>query len=110
MNSWEQIKQQLESKLTREAFTVQTLAVTALFASGPTGIRNVANLRIKETDRLAALKEELFGQYRSVILTSATLATGGGSRPFDFVRKEVGLETGEDLVAESPFSWADSAE
>jgi 3-phosphoshikimate 1-carboxyvinyltransferase len=37
----------------------QTLAVTAMFAAGPTSIRNVANLRIKETDRLAALGAEL---------------------------------------------------
>ncbi len=35
------------------------LAVVALFAEGPTRIRNVANLRIKETDRLAALETEL---------------------------------------------------
>jgi len=35
------------------------LAVVALFAEGPTHIRNVANLRIKETDRLAALEREL---------------------------------------------------
>jgi len=35
------------------------LAVVALFASGPTRIRNVGNLRIKETDRLAALETEL---------------------------------------------------
>ena len=35
------------------------LAVVALFARGPTRIRNVANLRIKETDRLAALEQEL---------------------------------------------------
>ncbi len=39
--------------------TVQTLAVVALFADGPTEIRNVANLRVKETDRLAALASEL---------------------------------------------------
>ena len=39
--------------------TVQTLAVLALFAQGPTVIRNVANLRAKETDRLAALRREL---------------------------------------------------
>jgi len=39
--------------------TVQTLAVLALFAEGPTVIRNVASLRIKETDRLAALSREL---------------------------------------------------
>ncbi len=37
----------------------QTLAVVALFAEGPTTIRNVANLRVKETDRLAALAREL---------------------------------------------------
>lgn len=39
--------------------TVQTLAVVALFADGPTEIQNVANLRVKETDRLAALAAEL---------------------------------------------------
>lgn len=37
----------------------QTLAVLALFADGRTTIRNVANLRLKETDRLAALACEL---------------------------------------------------
>jgi 3-phosphoshikimate 1-carboxyvinyltransferase len=35
------------------------LAVVALFADGPTEIVNVPNLRIKETDRLAALEREL---------------------------------------------------
>lgn len=39
--------------------TVQTLAVLALFADRPTAIHNVANLRIKETDRIAALADEL---------------------------------------------------
>jgi len=34
-------------------------AVVALFANGPTVIRNVPNLRIKETDRLHALETEL---------------------------------------------------
>lgn len=38
---------------------VQTLAVVALFADSPTHISNVGNLRIKETDRLAALETEL---------------------------------------------------
>ena len=37
----------------------QTLAVAALFADSPTTIRNVANMRVKETDRLAALCAEL---------------------------------------------------
>ncbi|MGD2111284.1 MAG: 3-phosphoshikimate 1-carboxyvinyltransferase [Phycisphaerae bacterium] len=39
--------------------TVQTLAVIASLAEGPTMIRNVGNLRIKETDRLTALNREL---------------------------------------------------
>ncbi|MFN3466354.1 MAG: 3-phosphoshikimate 1-carboxyvinyltransferase [Candidatus Brocadiales bacterium] len=37
----------------------QTLAVVALFAEGKTRIRNVANLRIKETDRIHAVVTEL---------------------------------------------------
>jgi 3-phosphoshikimate 1-carboxyvinyltransferase len=39
--------------------TVQTLAVVALFASGPTTIRNVAHIRHKETDRIGDLAREL---------------------------------------------------
>lgn len=39
--------------------TVQTLAVVALFAQGPTTIRNVAHIRHKETDRIAAVATEL---------------------------------------------------
>ncbi|ADN76143.1 3-phosphoshikimate 1-carboxyvinyltransferase [Ferrimonas balearica DSM 9799] len=36
-----------------------TIATTALFAKGPTTIRNVYNWRVKETDRLAAMATEL---------------------------------------------------
>jgi 3-phosphoshikimate 1-carboxyvinyltransferase len=39
--------------------TAQTLAVVALFAQGPTIIRGLHTLRVKETDRLAALSTEL---------------------------------------------------
>jgi 3-phosphoshikimate 1-carboxyvinyltransferase len=38
---------------------VLALAVAAAFASGPTHLRNIANLRIKESDRLLALETEL---------------------------------------------------
>lgn len=38
---------------------VQTLAVVAAFANSPTTIKNVPNLRIKETDRIKALANEL---------------------------------------------------
>ncbi|HMZ38261.1 MAG: 3-phosphoshikimate 1-carboxyvinyltransferase [Leptospirales bacterium] len=36
-----------------------TLAVLALFAEGPTHIRNIANLRVKESERIAGLASEL---------------------------------------------------
>ena len=39
--------------------TVPTLAVVALFADGPTTIRNVAHIRDKETDRISDLACEL---------------------------------------------------
>jgi 3-phosphoshikimate 1-carboxyvinyltransferase len=39
--------------------TVPTLAAVALFAKGPTTIRDVAHIRHKETDRIAALAGEL---------------------------------------------------
>jgi 3-phosphoshikimate 1-carboxyvinyltransferase len=39
--------------------TVMTLAAVACFAEGPTTIRSVAHIRHKETDRLAALANEL---------------------------------------------------
>ena len=38
---------------------VQTLAVIALFAEGKTVIQGIGNLRIKETDRISALTNEL---------------------------------------------------
>jgi 3-phosphoshikimate 1-carboxyvinyltransferase len=49
----------IEADLHGMSDTAQTLAVVALFAEGPTTIRNVANMRIKETDRIAALNAEL---------------------------------------------------
>jgi 3-phosphoshikimate 1-carboxyvinyltransferase len=36
-----------------------TVAILALFADGPSTLRNVANWRVKETDRLAAMATEL---------------------------------------------------
>ncbi len=39
--------------------TVMTLAAVALFAEGPTTIANVAHIRHKETDRIAAVANEL---------------------------------------------------
>ncbi len=40
-------------------FTMLTLSVVALFAEGPTRMRNVAHIRHKETDRIGATACEL---------------------------------------------------
>ena len=49
----------IEVDLSHMPDTAQTLAVTALFANGATTIRGLHTLRLKETDRLAALSAEL---------------------------------------------------
>ena len=53
--------------------TAQTLAVVALFANGRTTIRGLATLRVKETDRLSALKNELSKLGAEVAVESDTL-------------------------------------
>jgi 3-phosphoshikimate 1-carboxyvinyltransferase len=56
------------------------LAVVALFARGSTRIRNVANLRIKETDRLAALETELRKLGASVQTTKDSISITAGQQ------------------------------
>ncbi|MFH1586480.1 MAG: 3-phosphoshikimate 1-carboxyvinyltransferase, partial [Candidatus Diapherotrites archaeon] len=57
---------------------VQTLAVVAAFASGRTKIRNIAHLRIKETDRIAATAIELRKLGADVIEENDSLTVFGG--------------------------------
>src|SRR5207247_5020699 len=49
----------VEADMNAISDTVMTLAAVACFAEGPTTIRNVAHIRHKETDRIAALATEL---------------------------------------------------
>lgn len=49
----------IEADMNPISDTVMTLAAVACFASSPTRIRNVAHIRYKETDRIAALAAEL---------------------------------------------------
>lgn len=49
----------IETDLSNMPDTAQTLAVAALFADGETIIHGLHTLRVKETDRLAALQTEL---------------------------------------------------
>jgi 3-phosphoshikimate 1-carboxyvinyltransferase len=54
--------------------TVMSLAAIAPLAAGPTHIRNVANIRIKETDRLAAVAAELERLGQGIVTTEDSLA------------------------------------
>jgi 3-phosphoshikimate 1-carboxyvinyltransferase len=66
--------------------TVPTLAVVALFADGPTTIRNVAHIRDKETDRIGDLTCELRRLGATVVehadgLTIAPVGHAGADSP-----------------------------
>ncbi|HLJ11874.1 MAG TPA: DEAD/DEAH box helicase, partial [Planctomycetaceae bacterium] len=49
------------------------------------------------------LRDELFNEVSTVVLTSATLAVGGQS--FDFIRKRLGLDQATELKLGSPFDY-----
>ncbi|TWT38550.1 ATP-dependent DNA helicase [Blastopirellula retiformator] len=55
-----------------------------------------------------ALRSELFQAVDSVIMTSATLAVGGGNS-FDFFKSRVGLTKSETFSLGSPFDYSEQA-
>ncbi len=52
------------------------------------------------------LRAALFARTRSVVLTSATISTGGS---FAFLRESLGVDDAQELVAPSPFDYARQA-
>lgn len=54
------------------------------------------------------LREHLFAKTPTVVMTSATLATGSGS--FDFFKSRTGLTQAESLCLGSPFNYEEQAE
>lgn len=54
------------------------IAVVALFAKGVTRIKNIANLRVKETDRLTALERELTKLGAQVTTTEDSISIAPG--------------------------------
>lgn len=70
------------------------------------GERTVYALKSKPIEVGAWLDRALFQSYPTVVVTSATLATGNAGG-FEFVKKELGLKQAAEMVAESPFAWRD---
>jgi ATP-dependent DNA helicase DinG len=76
--------------------------------TGRQGRLHVA-LQASPVDIGPALRAELFGQTRSVILTSATLATGQGNS-FGFFQSRLGLTGCSTLQLGSPFDYRKQAQ
>ena len=65
-------------------------------------------LRATPVDVSYALKKHMFERegIESVVLTSATLQTSNG---FKYIRRRFGMGSGEEMVVESPFNYAEQA-
>lgn len=59
-------------------------------------------LRASPIDVAGLLQDKLFDEVPTVVLTSATLSSGGN---FTFIRDRLGLDAAEDLIAESTFDY-----
>ncbi len=57
-----------------------------------------------------ALRDQLFNQVRTVVLTSATLGAGRGQGSFDFFRSRIGLTQSTELQLGSPFDYPRQAQ
>lgn len=66
------------------------------------------NLAAAPIDVGPLLREHLFDKVPTVVMTSATLATGSGS--FDFFKSRTGLTQAESLCLGSPFNYEEQAQ
>src|SRR5215207_934084 len=63
-------------------------------------------LRASPIDVAGLLQDKLFEEVPTVVLTSATLSSGGN---FSFIRDRLGLDTADDLIAASSFDFESQA-
>jgi ATP-dependent DNA helicase DinG len=63
-------------------------------------------LRASPVDVSGFLQGRLFDKVPTVVLTSATLSSAGN---FRFIRDRLGLDEGEEMIAESMFDFANQA-
>jgi ATP-dependent DNA helicase DinG len=63
-------------------------------------------LRASPIDVAGLLQDKLFDEVPTVVLTSATLSSGGN---FAFIRDRLGLDQADDLIAESIFDYQNQA-
>ena len=72
--------------------------------------RTVVGLSGSPIDVSPVLRQRVFDELNSVVLTSATLATArGGRHGFDHIRRRLGLDEGRELLLASPFNFRKQA-
>ena len=88
----------LDADLNAIPDAAMTAAVLALFASGPSRLRNIASWRVKETDRLAAMATELrkFGATVEEGADSLVIAPPPGFGVGAAPRERVAVDTYDD--------------
>jgi ATP-dependent DNA helicase DinG len=92
-----------------EDWRMQRIAEAAYWIDVTSGRRHRrTTLAAAPIDVGPALREHLFQKVPTVIMTSATLATGGGS--FDFFKSRVGLTQARTLALGSPFDYQQQAQ
>jgi ATP-dependent DNA helicase DinG len=104
----EEIRVQLEFILeSNDRNTVFWIERRAAFGGGDRkGGKQHVFLQATPIDVSGILRQTLFGNFESVILTSATLAVGGG---FSYVSSRLGLEHAREHIVESHFDYESQA-
>jgi ATP-dependent DNA helicase DinG len=88
------------------AFSPRRHRDTEKIAEAPTGGRQNVYLQATPIDVAPILKSCLFDNLECAVLTSATLAVGGG---FEYMRRRLGLEHAREVVLPSHFDYANQA-
>ena len=95
----------LESNQRNTVFWIERRGEKRVFRGGSGGQQNVF-LQATPISVAAILRSTLFENLSSAILTSATLAVGGG---FDYIRSRLGLEHARELIVPSHFDYPNQA-
>jgi ATP-dependent DNA helicase DinG len=97
----EGVRAWLEQKLQDQVYWVEVVG---------SGQRRRVTLASAPIDVGPALRTELFAKDASIILTSATLSTGGGGSGFNYFRQRLGVDVCKTLQLGSPFDYGSQVE
>ncbi|QOJ03982.1 MAG: DEAD/DEAH box helicase [Planctomycetia bacterium] len=94
----------VESAEALEALLKQQLADCVYWLEASNGRDSGVSLRAAPTTVGPILREALFERVKSIVLTSATLSTGG-EEGFEYLRDRLGVVEAQSLRLDSPFNY-----